>query len=367
MVKRRSYHIDGIQILRALCAGFVVVSHENGFLEFEEYFGFSPIPSLHITSLFAVSTFFSISGFIISVSSLDNDGHPSLSVRDFFIRRAARILPFLWLCTLTYNALSGLGTGRLDIAATIRTILVFPIGDLKPNVIWSIRHELAFYVLFGSCIIWLREKWWLLILWCAAPLLAAPAIWDWGIIGERDGNPAYDLFKLLIAGGDSGANLDFGAGLIAGAIHRKWQAQSAPWPPCHYAIVVLLFLASCTFVHITSFPSGLMRSTIWALLAGLLVLTAAFAQPAGRDPIGRLLCRLGDSSFSLYLMHNTVMLILLAVAMKTHLHLGDRAAAGLFLIACVVISVAACEVLYLYGERPLTRWSRQKMLALAKP
>lgn len=359
-----AHPVDGIQILRALCALLVVVSHENGFLAFTEYFGFSPLPSLHVVSLFAVATFFAISGFIISVSSLDRAGATLFGRRSFAIRRTARILPFLWLCTLAYNALSALGTGRLDLASMARTILISPLGELKPNVVWSIRHEMLFYILFGLAIMGGRQRWGWLALWCLAPLIAAPLIWDWGLVPQRDGAAGYELFKLVIAGGESGANVEFGAGLLVGLFYRKRHQRGGAGPSLHYAVILLLFALSCALVHATQLPSGLARIVLWAGLSVLPVLAAVLARPVGSSRVGRLLCALGDSSFSLYLVHNAVMLLLLSAAKHAQLHLADGLRAGLFLFACVMISILACDLLYRCCERPLIRWSRTALRRL---
>lgn len=357
-----SYLFDGIQILRALCAVFVVVSHENGFLAFKQYFGFAPLPSLHVASLFAVAIFFSISGFIITTSSLDGQGRPSLSWQGFIIRRVVRILPFLCFCTVIYNLLRIVGTGSLDLGSMARTILVSPVGTLKPNVVWSIRHEATFYILFAICILRLRERWWMVALWCAAPLVVAPLIWDWHIIPEQDGLIPYDLFKLWVAGGESGANLDFGMGLVAGRLHLAWHPSRRPRPSIHFTWLIALFLLACAFVHANQWPSGLARTLIWAALSGMLVMVATWISPV-RNAGGKILCLLGNSSFSLYLMHNTVMLIILALAMRAHLHLTGQGTAFAFLALCVAISILVCEAIYRMCEKPLIRRVRAILTA----
>lgn len=363
-IKHGGDNFHGIQILRALCAIFVVLSHENGFLAFPEYFGFAPLPSLHVASLFAVAAFFCISGFIISVSSLDINGRPLHGRREFFARRAARILPFLWFCTLLYNGMSWLGTGRLDSGAMLRTLLVSPWGELKPNVAWSIRHELIFYLLFGFTIVRSRQEWFTIALWCIFPLMAGPLIWYWSIIPERGGSIGYDLFKILLAGGDSGANLDFGVGLLAGLLYRRMRKAEAFIPVLNFSITILLFILFCALVQVTQSPPGPGRILLWAVLAGVLVLAAMLSHPVGNSLPGRVLCQLGDSSFSLYLMHNTIMLLILAVAKRAHLHLTSFAPAMAFLVFCVVLSILACEGLYRLCERPLTRWARGKLQSL---
>lgn len=351
--------IEGIQYLRALCALSVVVSHENGLMAFPEYFNHAPLNSLHVVSLFSVATFFSISGYIIVIASLDRMGQSDISLGNFLKRRAIRILPYLWACTLFYNALSWAGTGHLDAASATRTLLLWPVGDLKPNVAWSLRHEMAFYLIFAAAILWRGRNWFAIGIWLTMPLIAAPLIWNWNIVAQADGAPSYDLFKLLIAGGESGANVQFGVGLAVGLAWLRAEPVMARLPSIGLWFLIALYVTCCAIVHITDLPSGLNRILVWSALAGLLILAATRAQDNGTA--GRVATALGNSSFSLYLMHNTVMLVALALSMKIGITLPDNMTAGCYLLFCVLISAAFCHWLYAYCEKPLIRFVKRRL------
>lgn len=331
-----------------------MVSHENGFLEFPEYFGRAPLPTLHVVSLFAVAVFFAISGFIIACSSLDDQWHPRMAVGGFLARRAVRILPFFWICTLGYNILSAAGTHVLDGAAMVRTLVLWPVGSLKPNVAWSLRHEALFYAVFAvTAIAWPR---WRAagVAWLLAPLVFAPLIWDFHVIGEQDGASGYDLFRLLLAGGESGANLQFGVGLCIGLAHVRGQSGRTR-RPLALRHLVALFAAACVVVYMTDLPSGMSRMVLWTLLSGLIVL-AACRVAAGDGVADRVALSLGNGSFSLYLMHNTVMLIVLAVTMKAHFAPHGEVALLAYLAMCILASLAGCQILHLWVEKPVMRW-----------
>jgi peptidoglycan/LPS O-acetylase OafA/YrhL len=351
---------SGIQYLRALCAGVVLVSHENGFLAFPQYFGHAPLQNLHLVSLFAVSVFFSISGFIIVVSTLGGDWQPRMGTGTFLWRRAMRILPFLWLCTFAYNALSAVGTHSLDSWATVRTLALWPVGSLKPNIAWSLRHEALFYLLFAAAVLaWPR---WRIagVAWLLAPLVFAPLIWDWHVIAERDGAVAYDLYRLVLAGGESGANLQFGIGALVGLAYLRgwldqWRLRLLLWH------LVALFAVGCMLVHLTDLPSGFARMALWTMLSGVILFAACVTWPRTAKSDGIMLA-LGNSSFSLYLMHNTVMLILLALSMKLHLVLPGEGALLAYLALCVGVSLFVCHALHRWVEKPLHRACAARLL-----
>ena len=76
--------LDGVQYLRGISALIVVISHCNGILGKPEYYSRMAIPDLHVASVFAVALFFSISGFIIVVASLNGKGTSASSRREFW-------------------------------------------------------------------------------------------------------------------------------------------------------------------------------------------------------------------------------------------------------------------------------------------
>lgn len=346
--------VFGIQYLRFLCAGLVVLSHCNGFLEFPQYFSKAPLPSLHSASLFSVATFFSISGYIIAMCSLDTTEHPHQPLRTFLRRRALRILPFFWACTIAYNALSWVGNGNANAATMFRTMMLWPLGELRPNVAWSLRHELVFYLLFATCLLPIRRGWtgrrWLLIgLWCLAPLF-----WNLFPVSIRRN----ELLRFLLAGGDNGANLQFGAGLLVGIIHIHRPAWLKPVPRLNLWHLCLLFAICATIAQISDISSDLLRAALWTVLAAILITVGActVSRPTMADDAA---LAIGNSSFSLYLMHNTVMLAILSLTTRLHLQLHDTLSLGAYLAFCVLVSIFTCHLIYLWIERPLVRYAQK--------
>ncbi|MEJ2036633.1 MAG: acyltransferase, partial [Maritimibacter sp.] len=159
--------LPGIQHLRGWAAAWVVIAHMNGMMGKTRYFGTSPA-DVETLGAFGVTVFFCISGFIIALVSLDHDLRPKISIDKYARRRFERIVPFLWVCVLGYTALHSL-FGPFEPLPMLRALFLWPIGEMRPNVVWSLRHELIFYVLFAATMLGRRKYIWPLVLWCLTP------------------------------------------------------------------------------------------------------------------------------------------------------------------------------------------------------
>jgi peptidoglycan/LPS O-acetylase OafA/YrhL len=334
-----------------------LISHENGFLNFPQYFGKMPLPSLHEASVFAVAIFFAVSGFIIIVTSQDENGTATVGIGKFVVRRLLRIVPFLWLCTISYNLLSWAGTGRLEWAAMMRTLAIWPLGELKPNVAWSLRHEALFYALFaltGLAAAGAKRRRLLLVAWVLSPLPAFAACYDLRMLPLRDGIASFDLFRLAIMGGENGANLQFGAGMAVGLWFLRARAagrlpEVSPW------VMTALFVITSAATIVWPIRPGIVRITVWTMMAALVLAAAVATSPGRRDAFDRCGMVLGNASFSLYLIHNTVMLIVLAVAMAMPVRPLGLIGLSAFLTMAIAISVVVCVAAHYWIEAPLIR------------
>jgi exopolysaccharide production protein ExoZ len=167
----------GIQYLRGIAAILVVLSHAEGIGNLEKYYGTLAWHGILTKGLFGVDLFFVISGFIIAYVALTKDSLvPRLNIASFLKKRTVRILPFMWLCITGYAILRYIGRGSFTPLPYIRAMVLWPIGDIAPNVIWTLRHEMLFYVVFAvSLLVPLRPLKWILPIYFLSPLVY------WGI------------------------------------------------------------------------------------------------------------------------------------------------------------------------------------------
>lgn len=341
--------VPGVQYLRGLCALLVVISHENGFLAFPEYFGRSVFPSLHEAAVFSVAAFFAISGFIIVATSLDEQGFPLIDRRAFMRKRVVRIVPFLWLCTALYTGLRLAGTGSIDTGSLARTLVIWPTGELRPNVAWSLRHEMAFYAMFALTMLGTRKAGILLLGWLLAPV----AVGLWMTLGGQfpsDLEPwsASAALANLVGGGANGANLQFMSGMVLGMFYLRGRlAQNLPaW------LLPAAFAVACAIVLAWPLEPGLARHAVWTALAAGLVYIACRTGPAP-GIAGRCGLLFGNASFSIYLVHNLVMLVLLELSLRAGLAPASAPTLGAYLAACVIVSVGICCAVHHRAERPV--------------
>jgi peptidoglycan/LPS O-acetylase OafA/YrhL len=352
--------LDGIQYLRGLCAVIVVISHCNGIIGKPEYYSKMPMADWHVASLFAVAAFFSISGFIIVVASLDRSGAVRTSRSEFARRRFVRIVPFLWLCIVGYNLLSWAGTGVMDWSSALRTVVLWPVGELKPNVAWSLRHELLFYVFFAGAILGSRRGSHLLLVWLAASATFYLLAYDAGLAASYAGRDWFEAIQVLI-GGDHGANFQFALGLGFGYLYllRPQVLPIGRIPPL--AILILTALAG-VIVTVWPLEYGLLACVIWTILIAPILASAICASP-GTGLLEKAGIVLGNASFSIYLVHNPIVLVLLAAARKVGLAFEGQLGALAFLAFTVIITVIGGIAAHHLVELPLIRafdqWTRR--------
>lgn len=358
-IHKKGTIVDGIQYLRGLSAVIVVISHCNGIIGKPEYYSRMVMPDWHVASLFAVAAFFSISGFIILIAAMDEHLVPKAPAGEFLRRRFVRIVPFLWLCTIGYNALSWAGTSRLEWDLALRTLIVWPIGELKPNVAWSLRHELLFYGVFAWALLGSRRRPAILIAWFVASAAFYFLSYDLGWAADVTQQPWFEVLKVVM-GGDHGANFQFAIGMTVAWLFLT-RPHLLPIGQVPAVTMISLMAASCLIVTLLPEQYGLGISALWTALTAPILLCAVCARPAC-GWLGKAGLVLGNASFAIYLVHNPIVLVLLAIAAKVHLPLGSPLALAAFLIACVVLAVTGGIVVHYLAETPLIRivnqWSR---------
>jgi peptidoglycan/LPS O-acetylase OafA/YrhL len=140
-------HLFGLDLLRLSAAALVVLNHFGAFSaaapDVGKPFAF---PILNFITMFGwvgVEIFFVISGFVIALSA--RGASPS----GFLKRRALRIFPALWVCSLV--SLVALATTNIPLSELLvsffHSIILSPRGPYLDGVVWSLIVEAAFYLL----------------------------------------------------------------------------------------------------------------------------------------------------------------------------------------------------------------------------
>jgi peptidoglycan/LPS O-acetylase OafA/YrhL len=312
---------QGLQAGRALAALAVAYFHSymlfNGWPQ-----GYVlAIPGLKEHGYLGVNFFFAISGFVIS-SVCDK---PAFSPREFLIKRCFRLYPVYWAVIALTVVLKPLGVqmpGALYRAGHIAYSMTLLPQSVTPfyQVTWSLEYEVMFYLL---------------------AVLITPFLGLWGLAAVLFGLVRWavtsppDFFTLHLV---AALNADFLAGVLAYLLRKPMSYIPA-------AILIAAGLFGYYAVAILQIPfSGSVGGFL--LVSGLLNARWSW----NRAPLTWLV-RLGDASYSLYLVH----FILIWIVGTAFGFLGHRAPslAEPLRFAYLAVCISAALLMWERIEKPM--------------
>ena len=147
-----SNYIPTLDGWRAIAIIGVLICHGAGFV-FDANGSFPNSQLYHITRYGAlgVNLFFGISGFLICTRLLrEQENYKQISIRNFYIRRAFRILPAYLFYLLVLTLLSALGWFQLyrkDLLSCVFFFRNYVVGGWYTGHFWSLAVEEHFYLL----------------------------------------------------------------------------------------------------------------------------------------------------------------------------------------------------------------------------
>lgn len=341
----RGGQIDSIQHLRALAALMIVVGHVQSAAA--RIFGTPPI--LHFPIGSGVDLFFVISGFVMMYTSAKAFGRPGATAV-FMQKRLSRIVPLYWAATTLFILILLMGRDfpltATGIAASYAFIpydtLALDNGFAFPafNLGWTLNYEMFFYVIFAVFIARRREV--AVAGVCLTILLLVLS----GLVFQP-GNVALHFWTRPIL-------LEFCLGMLVAQLHLAGIALPAP-------MRLLLAILAFTVVGLDpgkawmvpvdgTQPNNLVRVLTWGVPMSALLAAATLARgkPAGL-PLNWLKS-LGDASYSLYLLHPFVIIVLEKLwARAGFLEALDGYA---FIPAAFIGAIAIAVMSYRFFERP---------------
>jgi exopolysaccharide production protein ExoZ len=237
-----------------------------------------------------VDVFFLISGVVMTAIALDRAQTPF----DFLKRRFLRVAPPYWLSTLAVAAVALVWPGLLfDVSPQpghlIRSLLFIPHlnPDGRPFPLlapgWTLNYEVIFYLAFAAALLAPRDQRLKVLAALLLPLACMGFFWF----------QTYRLFANPML-------LQFLAGALIG---RLWLGKALPTPAAGVALIIVA-LAGYFASHIAGVKTDLyIRPFAWGLPSAALVLGVLAIEAGGRLPRLRWLQRIGDASYSIYLVH----------------------------------------------------------------
>jgi exopolysaccharide production protein ExoZ len=336
----RRRELQGLQFVRANAAILVVVSHLFGTLALPKYLNTEVGDGIFDAGGVGVQIFFVLSGFIIVYVSLrEHTLTPSLSASAFLMKRFVRIVPFLWIVVLAYAAVRYIGAREFTPVEYLNSIFLIPVGDVAPGVVWTLRHEALFYLVFAASFLWLPRARWVLYAWCASGV----AVWALRNVGVA--TPNSELFNFLFGR----YNALFGCGVLVGLAFQRFRLASRVTVSAPWIAWILIFAGSLLafFAKDAWGPVAVAAASTFTLLAGLVA-------PQSSSVFARLWETLGNASYAIYLTHAVVLSVLATVWTRL---LGSDT----YVLAAttgVVLSIGVGVAAHFCVEKPVIRWAR---------
>jgi peptidoglycan/LPS O-acetylase OafA/YrhL len=324
--------IISIQALRAVAAIAVAVCHFSQVALLINGRANDPIPGFQLAA--GVDLFFVISGFIMVYSAEPLFAAPG-GARKFLTHRLARIVPLYWVTTLIAIPLFSQPYDWTELACSLLFIpCARASGEVAPinGVGWTLNYEMFFYVLF-ACALSCRRR-------IAVPTVCAAlaAIALFGLISTPQTTALQFWSQPIVS--------EFAFGALIALLYRS--GVSLGWAPrCALAIAAIGAIAWAT----PTYPLSWHRPLCWGIPAAALVAAIALGPDLREGPLATVAKRLGDASYSVYLIHPLMGGAFILMWVRSP-HPNHQAA--LLTIALVLTIGLSVGVYYLF-ERPTTR------------
>lgn len=336
-----------LQVYRGIAAVLVVLFHTTVQMD---YFGYSfyPIIKLFRSGHAGVEFFFVLSGFIIYYVHKNQIGSGYKKLFSYLLKRFIRIFPIFWFL-MFFLALLYLmfpNTGAVyhhELQAFILSLLLIP--QSHPNYIgvaWTLSHEILFYIIFSFLLIRKSIGIVIFFIWQILVLIGVfvPSLKE-----------SHYLLSFLF----STYNFLFFIGLLAAILSDRLLGMKKNIFLFIFGNIFFIFTA---FIDIYTSASYNLTLLMYGLGAFFIILNSSNNQLNNYFKSKNILLLIGNASFSIYLIHIYIILILSKIIIKLDL---EHSNAYLMYLIIVVFSILSGIILHLYVEKPLIKYLQQKI------
>jgi exopolysaccharide production protein ExoZ len=334
--------IFGLQALRFIAAAMVVMTHT---LNREVVLYANPPVPRAAWMESGVDIFFVISGFIM-VYIIKPETRPG----PFWLQRFTRIAPLYWVAT-AIAFVGGLVLpewffGRQDFWFALRSALFLPMGadpDLHPIISpgWTLIYEFGFYTLLAFCMLVARPPFLasitIIVIYFAFSALATVLGWPGGL--------TYYAAGLL--------TIEFLFGIAAAVLAARLSLN--PWYGLGLAVLGLILIYVMWYM-----PAGHGAAALFTA-RGIAIGTPALLTVIGilvSEPLWQRygamtwFARLGDASYSIYIVHFFFVTALTTLLQKVPA-LRELLGPYGFIVLGMVLGLGSGLLAHIYIERPL--------------
>ena len=365
----RNYKIDllrGISVLLVLLHHFNIPYKLHDTILGVQVFGESFSTLIARNGNYGVTMFFVISGFLITQHTLQRSGTlAQIKLKDFYIRRIARIFPCLVLLVVIVTCLGTLGLkpfmnqapNGVDVSYGLTVLsafgfwmnlLIIEYGwvNYALGVLWSLSVEEVFYLAF-PLLYWGLGRGKGLILFLLAVICYAP-YFRWLHFGEESGAYLYHYFS-------SFDGIAIGCLTAIYAQHFKGEIYNQKM-----IITMTVFLMLILYLYAPIKEVSTWGISVFALFTALLIF--CFAQEPKAEPVSytaKSLVWIGQRSYEMYLFH----LIILGLMKVVYLPKETVSVEKLMLLPIYLIAVFILSwLIEKYYSTPLNVKIRKKWI-----
>lgn len=335
--------LQSVQVMRGLAAVAVAIYHTHLILGQPEYGGIGVFGAVASKGWLGVNFFFVLSGFIIMFAHVKDVGKPA-RLGNYLWKRFVRVYPVYWIFLTLFLAAAYRGIGHPNFSWNTENLLsayalvklAEPLS-LPLQVAWTLFYEMAFYAVFCTLILnrllgtvvlvgWavsilvnslvfghepgLLQMW--NDMWCAYFLIGVCTYFAFTVTAERWGVPLLGLGLVLLV---------LTASTLAGG--RIGVTQKDP--------LVLLTLA---------------------VPFALILLGGALGERQHNWSFSPILLKIGDATYSIYLVHSPVITVVALLNARLALHWIPSI---LLFLSTAIISVIAGVLAHIFVEKPVLR------------
>lgn len=332
----------GVEAMRGLAALAVCLCHATNILALPKDFGHQFLGGFLEQGRAGVDFFFVLSGFIMTYLHLRAPGRQDAG--RFLRSRVARIYPPYIVASFGFLALLLVSPGPVVIlpGELVWGLLLLPMEPVPLlGVAWSLQHEMIFYAIFALYLFDRRLGAVLFIGWMAGTVL------QMAMGGELfTGVWARLIFRAF--------NIQFLFGIAC-----AWLALRHPVRPARLIALAggVMFMGLWTLLHLAP-PSRADWAPVhlgYALASAMILYGLAVAEARAPLHVPRPLVALGAISYSLYLVHIPVLLMLAFGLRFVTPVIGLPLWAAFTLV--IASAIAAGAVFHRLVEVPLTGWA----------
>ncbi|WP_242130197.1 acyltransferase [Sphingobium sp. Sx8-8] len=347
---------DSVQYLRAFAALFVLLGHSMSAVTDLCSDGKCAFVRPKWATGSGVDLFFLISGFIMLISSKDLFQKRG-SRTTFMSRRIIRILPLYWFATTMFVVISGLARNDvIDLRHIASSLLFYPwnphanFSGITPvlSLGWTLNYEMMFYIIFSAFIYLQRTH---ALFWITFLLISIATL---GHFIPQNAISIFFWSRPII--------LEFAAGMLLAELAIRRRVKLPSWARLILlAPLILLLWNPLPELRLARTPNELTRVIVWGGPMFCLLLAAI----SGPVPVPRIferaLSRLGDSSYSLYLLHPFCITATIILFQLFHKYYGTSLYPVPVLIAAIILSCTVAIASYSFFEKPFGAFLKDRI------